>query len=146
MDKEERERTERAKKEEERVKLEDKKENNLLKFEIKHLELHKELHLQKTRQAVCRQLKTWDDCTDPITYLDNFELVMQEVEIPRVEWVTTLQKQLTGKALRALQEEVSDMKTPYPPIKIALLNQMGATAGKARRMIRTLVAAIIYHL
>ena len=63
MDKEAREATDRAKKEDDR-----------LQFEIKCLELDKELHLQKTRQAACQQLKTWDDHTDPIAYLDKLVL------------------------------------------------------------------------
>ena len=54
-----------------------------LEFEVRWLELDRESHNKKSRQAACQQIKNWDDNTVPIAYLDNFELVMREAKFPR---------------------------------------------------------------
>ena len=135
MEKDERERRERESKEEERAKAEKKKEANRLEFEIKRLDLDRELHNKKSRQAACQQLKHWDDNTDPIAYLDNFELVMKEAMISQNEWVNLIRKQLTGKVPSAFQEEAIEVGTPYHVFRSTMLERMGAIADKARRTI-----------
>ena len=92
MAKDEREGMERERKDREhpkferkRLEFEERKERDCLEFEVRQLELDRELHNKKFRQAACQQLKNWDDNTDPIAYFDNFELVMREAKISQEE-------------------------------------------------------------
>ena len=52
------------------------------------------MHNKNYRQAACQQLKNWDDNTDLIAYIDNFELLMREAEISQEEWVNLVRKQM----------------------------------------------------
>ena len=92
MEKDEWERSERESKEEERAKAEKKKEADRLEFEIKRLDLDRELLNKRSRQAACQHLKKWEDNMDPIAYLDNFELVMKEAMISQNERVNLIRK------------------------------------------------------
>ena len=115
-----------------------------LELERKRLELEKEMFRKSSSQyeadkkkrkraTICQQLKQWDDKTEPEAYLDNFELTMEEAEMPVKLWLGLLRKQLTGKALTAHKEISLSPETPYLEVKQALLERMGATARQARR-------------
>ena len=104
---------------------------NFLEFKVSRLELNRELYNKKSRQAACQELKNWDDNTDPITYLDNFQLVMKEAKISQEEWVNLVRKQLRGKTLSTFQEEALKRDTPYQVFKSTILEWMGATVDKA---------------
>ena len=99
------------------------------------MELDRELYLKKGRQAVCLQLRNWDDQTDPEAYMDNFELVMNEDEIPKTEWISIIRKQLMGKALLAYQEIAPDILMLYHTFKARMLDQLGATLEQARQTV-----------
>ena len=93
----------------------------------------KQTKKKRKRATICQQLKQWDDKTEPEAYLDNFELTMEEAEMPVKLWLELLRKQLTGKALTAYKEISLSPETPYLEVKQALLERMGATARQARR-------------
>ena len=76
IEKDERERQEKARNESDRLKLDEQR-----------MELDREMHQKKRLQMVCQQLKTWDDSTDPEAYTDNFELAMLEAKVPMADWV-----------------------------------------------------------
>ena len=115
-----------------------------LEQERKRLDLEKEMFRkssaqyeadkkERKRATICLQLKQWDDKTDPEAYLDNFELTMEEAEMPVKLWLGLLRKQLTGKAHTAYKEISLSPETPYLKVKQALLEWMGARARQARR-------------
>ena len=106
-----------------------------LEFEVRQLELDRKLHNKKSRQAVCQQLNNWDNSTDPIAYLYNFNLVIRDAKISQEEWVNLIRKQLKGKALSAFQEDDIKRDTSYKVFKSMILEQMGATVDKARRTV-----------
>ena len=119
MDKEEKDRAERDRREEEKLALEDRKEHERYQAEDKKemecarleqacLDLeHKktkerdaqhQAELKEKRKATaCQQLKTWGNSTNPEAYLVNFEAILMEARIPEEEWMGVLRKQLSGK-------------------------------------------------
>ena len=72
-----------------------------LELERKRLELEKKMFRkssaqyeadkkERKRATICQQ--QWDDKTDPEAYLDNFELTMEEAEMPVKLWLGLLRK------------------------------------------------------
>ena len=53
----------------------------------------------RKRANIRQTLKTWDDTTEAEAYLENFEAIMREADIPEIDWPSTLRKQLAGRAL-----------------------------------------------
>ena len=129
---------------EEEAEVAEKQQADRLYFEQKRLDLDQEMLQQsnlqyerdqkeRKRLAVCQALKQWDDRTDTETYLENFEISMNEAEIPQNEWLPILRKQLTGKALTAFKEISPGKETPYRTVKDAMMERMGVTARQSRR-------------
>ena len=157
MDKDEKDRAERDRREQERLALEDRKEHERRQAEDKkemecarleqaRLDLeHKkteqrdaqhQAELKEKRKATaCQQLKTWENSTNPEAYLVNFEAILMESRIPEEEWMGVFRKQLSGKAVTAYQELAMEPGAPYREVKSALLEAMGATIEQARRTI-----------
>ena len=91
---------------EEEAKVAEKQQAEHLNFEKKRLDLDQEMLQQSNLQyerdqkerkklAVCQALKQWDDRMDTEAYLENFEISMNEAEIPQNEWLPILRVKLT---------------------------------------------------
>lgn len=135
-----------AKEEENRRKYEEKyfeiSEENRKKREALEIDLNqrRENDREKERQDrisrdIVQQIPLWDDNTDAESYLEMFELAMQEAKLPEDRWVSSLRKRLTGKALATYREISPGGTSSFAEVKSDLLKRMGATVESARNVI-----------
>lgn len=89
---------------------------------------------QRRRQKRAEKIEPWRDSDQPEAYLAKFERVMEEAEIPRVEWASRLVPLLTGKVLAAYHSQVpSTAVKSYEDLKEALLDALGLSLDHCRR-------------
>ena len=79
-----------------------------------------------------KTLKTWDDTTEAEAYLENFEAIMREADIPEIDWPSTLRKQLAGRALSIFRELSPTEETSYQRLKKDLIERLGTTLQQTR--------------
>ena len=77
----------------------------------------------------------WDDKTDPEAFIEAFVMAMTEAKRPEEQWIPTLRKRLTGKALSTFREISPADDAPFVTLKEDLLKWMGATIDNARETI-----------
>ncbi len=84
---------------------------------------------------IVQQIPLWDDSTDAESYLEMFELAIEEAKQPEDYWVPTLRKLLTGKALATYREISPGATSSFAEVKSDILKRMGATVESARNVI-----------
>ena len=83
-------------------------------------------------REIVQQIPLWDDKTDPEAFIEAFVMAMTEAKRPEEQWIPTLRKRLTGKALSTFREISPADNAPFVTLKEDLLKRMGATIGSAR--------------
>ncbi len=84
---------------------------------------------------IVQQILLWDDSTDAESYLEMFELAMEEAKQPEDYWVLTSRKRLTGKALATYREISPGATSSFAEVKSDILKRMSATVESARNVI-----------
>ena len=87
---------------------------------------------ERKRQQVLSSLQIFDQTTDPEAYLSSFELFMREGVIPEGEWPAILRKQASRKIMEVMMD--LDLTIPYQSIKSNILEHLGHTKAKGRRL------------
>ena len=70
--------------------------------------------VDRKRSSICQQLQKWDDKTDAEAYLKMFEAAMHEGDFEKADWMLTLRKYLTGRALAVYNEITHTGTFPMP--------------------------------
>ena len=86
----------------------ERKRKEKLRIEAEKNTLYRMEKADRKRSSICQQLQKWDDKTDAEAYLKTFEAAMHEGDFEEADWLPTLRKYLTGRAL-AVYNEI----TPY---------------------------------
>ena len=87
------------------------------------------------KRSICQQLQKWDDKTDAEAYLKKFEAAMHEGDFEEADWLPTLRKYLTGRALAVYNEITPYRDISYAQFKADILERLGLTPQQARRTI-----------
>ncbi len=84
---------------------------------------------------IVQQISLWDNRTDAESYLEMFELAMEEAKQPENYWVPTLQKHRTAKALATYRKISPGATSSFAEVKYDILKRIGATVKSARNVI-----------
>ena len=98
------------KKAEELAARNEKKWEEELRIEAEINTLHHLEKVDRNRSSICQQLQKWDDKMGAKAYLKTFEEAMHVGDFEEADWLPTLRKYLTGRAL-AIYNEIN----PYGP-------------------------------
>ena len=92
----------------------ERKREEELRIEAVKNTLYRMEKVDRKRSSICQQLQKWDDKTGAEAYLKTFEAAMYEGDFEKADWLPTLRKYLTGRAL-AVYNEIA----PYGDISSA---------------------------
>ena len=59
---------------------------------------------ERKNRDIIQEISLWDDKMDAESYLESFQVAMEEAKHPVDQWVPTLSKRLIGKALATFRE------------------------------------------
>ena len=90
---------------------------------------------ERASREIVQQVPLWDDKTDPEAFIEALVMAMTEAKWPEEQWIPTLRKWLTGKALSTFREISLADDAPIVTLKEDLLKWMGATIDNARETI-----------
>ena len=91
--------------------------------------------VDRKRSSTCQQLQNWDNKTDAEAYLKTLEAAMHEGDFEEADWLPTLRKYLTGRALAIYNEITPYSDISYAKFKAGILERLGLTPQQARRTI-----------
>ena len=114
-----------------RMQIEEENRKRREEFEL-DLNRKREDERQRERQErksrdIIQQISLWNDKTDAESYLESFQVAMEEAKHPVDQWVPTLRKRLTGKALATFREICPTAESSFSAVKADMLKRMGAT-------------------
>ena len=91
--------------------------------------------VDRKHSSTCQQLQKWDNKMDAEAYLKTFEAAMHEGDFEEADWLPTLRKYLTGRALAIYNEITPYGDISYAQFKAGILERLGLTPQQARRTI-----------
>ena len=115
-----------------RIKLEEKRLEAESELQIRREEQYRREKEDRKRANIRQTLKTWDDTTEAEAYLENFEAIMREADIPEIDWPSTLRKQHAGRALSIFRELSLTEETSYQTLKKDLIERLGTILQQTR--------------